>query len=147
MSNANETNASNSTTTCVVGCKLPHGLQCELRDKNGNTTDRHVIKGMNDARIVGGYGITQGVPKSFMEEWFKRNFKHPAVVNGMIFMQTDTSSAEAQAKEGRDIRTGLESIDPLKDGTRHGIVMDKESETEYRRQMQDNPVRDRQIVE
>ena len=141
--------------TCVVGCKLPHGLIMRLFTKPVKEGEkpkeiaRHTVKGMNDARIVGGYGLTEGVPTEFMMKWLEDNAKHPAVVNRSIFIQSDMKNAEAAAKDGREIHTGLEAINPLHSGTqkRFKIDMDKEGEAAYRKQLAENPVRNRQQVE
>lgn len=137
-----------SPTTCIVGCKLPHGIILELKTDAGIVV-RHTLKGMNHRRIVGGYGLTEGIPTDFMMEWLKRNERHPAVANGSIFMHTDGRSAESRAKDGRLIRTGIEPIDPLdtKTQSRFKIAMDKAGEQAYRKQLAENPVRDRQHVE
>lgn len=135
-----------SADTCIVGCKLPHGLHLDLRNRDGSTT-RYTLKGANAARIVGGYGFTDGIPTTFMEEWLKRNAKHPAVIQGAIFMHKDKASAEARAREGRDIRTGLEPLDPVAESKKRGIEMDPEAVKNYELAKKQNPVRDRQIVE
>jgi hypothetical protein len=139
-----------SAATCIVGCKTPHGLFLQLFADDGKTVIKsHRVKGMNANHIFGGYGLTDGIPVDFMTEWLKRNEELPVVKNNLVFMHTDPRSAEARAKEGRELRTGLESIDPLaKDITRkHGLVADKESEAAYRNQVAQNPLRDRQIQE
>lgn len=136
-----------SPTTCIVGCKLPHGLTLELRTDDGKVVGKHTLKGSNAARIVGGYGLTEGVPIAFMEEWLKRNADHSAVKAGSVFIHTNTRGAEARAKEGRNIRTGLEAIDPILDARAKGLTVDREAETLYRRQMAENPMRNRQQVE
>lgn len=136
-----------SATTCVVACKLPHGLQLQLKNKDGAISATFKAKGSNDARIVGGYGMTEGIPTAFMEEWLRRNAAHPAVLNKSIFMHTSGRSAEAQAKEQRTVRTGLEAINPVDDARAKGLTVDKEAELNYRKQMADNPLRNRQIVE
>ena len=148
------TDPKKSPTTCIVGCKLPHGLVLELfeTDKDGKVirvTGRHTLKGANDSRIYGGYGLTDNIPTDFMEEWFKRNAKHPAVVNHSIFMHSDVNSARSRAKDGRDVNSGLGSINPLDKSTqsRFKIHMDKDGENAYRRQLAENPVRNRQIQE
>jgi hypothetical protein len=135
-----------SATTCVVGCKLPHGLHLELKNNDGEVV-RFSVKGMNSVRIVGGYGLTDGIPTEFMERWLKKNAKHPAVIGQSIFMHRDGRSAESRAKEGRGIRTGIEPIHPLEDAKRFKIAVDKEAEKAYRQQVAENPVRERQIVE
>lgn len=148
MSSATAKNVSSSPTTCIVGCKLPHGLHLELKDNRGRTI-RHTLNGMNNAKIIGGYGLTDNIPTEFMQEWLRMNSEHPAVVNGSIFMHNDTNGAVSRAKEGREIRTGLEAINPLDEATRKrfSIVMDKKGEADYRKQVAENPVRNRQIVE
>lgn len=145
----NETKvAEASATTCVVGCKLPHGLTLELRAKDGEVV-RYTAKGMNSARIFGGYGLTEGIPTDFMEAWLTKNAKHPAVVNQSIFMHSSGRGAQARAKELREVRTGLDTIDPLnrETQTRFKIAMDKDGERAYRKQIAENPMRNRQILE
>jgi hypothetical protein len=137
-----------SATTCIVGCKLPHGLVCQLfSEDNKSVVESFTIKGANDSRIVGGYGLTQGVPTAFMMEWLKRNAKHPAVANGNIFIHTNVKSAEARAKDMREQRSGLEAINPIADAKKHGLAVDPVAEAAYKKQVQENPLRDRQIVE
>ncbi len=133
-----------SASTCLVGCKLPHGLKLELKDGEGRIIT-HVIKGMNDARIVGGHGLTHGIPTDFMQQWMTVNKDHPAVKQSLIFMHTDVVSIESMAKERRAERSGLEAIDPLKDARKHGLNMDPEAEAAYRQQMAENPMRNRQV--
>jgi hypothetical protein len=147
-----------SATTCIVGCKLPHGLKLEIKVNDGAVVS-HTLKGTNASRIVGangagvGYGLTDGIPTDFMLEWFKRNEKHPAVTNGSIFMHTSEKSAVARAREGREIRTGIEPIDPMQDPRfvretdTKKLVLDKDAEASYRKQKLENPARGRQIVE
>lgn len=138
----------NSPTTCVVGCKLPHGIICTLYDETGTKKLwEQRIKGKNESRIVGGYGLTDGVNAEAFTEWLRRNEDHLAVKNGSIFMHSSVRGAEGRAKEGRAIKTGLEPIDPLADGKRFGLTIDKDAEAAYRKQMAENPVRDRQIQE
>lgn len=133
---------------CIVGCKTPHGLICQLFSTDGkNVVASHTIKGMNSARIVGGYGLTDGVPMDFMKAWLEQNAEHPAVKNGAVFIHTNVKGAEVRAKEGRGIKTGLEAIDPLDKARKTGLVIDKESEAAYRKQLAENPLRDRQIQE
>jgi hypothetical protein len=134
-------------TTCIVGCKLPHGLTLELRTDDGKVVGKHTLKGNNAARIVGGYGLTENIPIDFMNEWLKRNAEHAAVKSHAVFIHTNLRGAEARAKEGRELKTGLEPIDPLLDARAKGLTVDKEAEANYRRQRAENPVRNRQQVE
>lgn len=138
---------------CTVGCKLPHGLTVELFAEDGKRVVwRQTLKGNNDSRIVGGYGLTPNVPTAEMEEWIKRNAEHPAVVNGSIFMQTGGKSAESRAKEGRKLKTGLEPVHPIEDAARFKMDLGPQDEktkheAAYRKQVAENPVRNRQIQE
>lgn len=91
----------------TVGCKLPHGLIIKTGGK------AVTLNGANSARIVGGYGLTQ-VDKDFFEAWKKEFAQFPPLKHGLIFAQEKPASADSQAKEQADIRTGLEPIDPAK---------------------------------
>lgn len=145
--NTNETKiAEASATTCVVGCKLPHGLILELKTKDGEVV-RYTVKGMNSARIFGGYGLTEDIPTDFMETWLTRNAKHPAVVNKSIFMHNSGRGAQARAKELREVKTGLEAIHPIEDAGRFKITVDNDSKRAYNKQVAENPMRNRQIQE
>lgn len=143
----------NTAGVCTVGCKLPHGLTIELFAEDGKRVVwRQTLNGNNDSRIVGGYGLTPNVSTEHMEEWIKRNAEHPAVLNGSIFMQTGGKSAEARAKEGRKIKTGLEPVHPIEDAARFKMDLGPQDEKQkheaaYRKQVAENPVRNRQIVE
>lgn len=144
--NANDTKVEASATTCIVGCKLPNGATLELTTKDGETI-RFQVNGMNAARIVGGYGLTDGIPRDFMETWLKRHHKLKMVRDELIFIHSDVASAEAHAKAGREVKTGMEPIDPLKDQRGNGIVMDAQATAAYMKQVRENPLRNRQIVE
>lgn len=135
-----------SATTCVVGCKLPHGLKLELKGNDGKVAT-HTLKGANAARIIGGYGLTEGIPTEFMEQWLRENAEHPAVRNQSVFMHSSVNSARAHAKDARELRTGLEAINPIEDAKRFKLDVDREAEKAYRQQVAENPVRDRQIRE
>lgn len=132
----------------IVGCKLPHGLILELKRPNGDV-ERVTIAGMNNKRIVGGYGLTPNVPKEFWDTWLKKNHRHAAISNGTLFIHTDGKSAESMAKERRDVTSGFEAIDPLKNGMLKGPdgQVDEEAAKVYRQQMNENPDRNRQQVE
>lgn len=135
-----------SSTTCVVGCKLASGLHLDMKDKDGHNV-RYTLKGTNAARIIGGYGLTDGIPREFMEAWLKRNADHPAVKAGAVFMHTKVDSARGIANERREVTTGLEPIDPLRDGKKRGLDMDAAALAAYSAQVENNPSRNRQTVE
>jgi hypothetical protein len=124
--------------TCVVGCKLPNGLQINLAGVNGPT----ILKGNNATRIVGGYGLTAGVPKEAMQAWLLDHADMPAVRHKLVFIQDDTKRAESAAKEMRKERTGLEPLDPLASKT-----ITPAERAVLLKQRADNPSRNRQIVE
>lgn len=126
--------------TCVVGCKLPHGLSITLAD--GQTIE---LKGANASRIVGGHGLTPGVPAELFQKWLKENRALQFVRSGLIFMHTDVASANDMAKERTATRTGLEPIDPTQ--SKNGVIMDKAAVANFRKQQAENPDRNRQIRE
>lgn len=108
-------NKTNSTATVVVGCKLPHGLMLTLHGKPGEMPRTYRVKGSNSQAIVGGYGITRGVPRDFWEAW-KEHHKHlDFVKNGLIFAHDKEASTIDHAKDGAGVKNGLEAIDPKKD--------------------------------
>lgn len=136
-----------SADTYIVGCKLPHGLHLELFAPDGKVIEAHKINGNNSRRIIGGYGLTDGIPRGFMDEWLERNANHPAVLNQSIFIHTNAKSAESAAKERRKERTGLEALDPIGEAKKRGLVLDSDAERDYRKQQAENPDRNRQIQE
>lgn len=144
MSNPKETTGSFVT----IGCKLPHGLIISARNTEGDTVSL-TLKGANDARIVGGYGITENVPVELWNAWLKKHHKHMAVVNGQLFVHNDLKSAEQIAKERREVTTGFEPIDPIKNGMLKGATgeLDEEALKSYNKQRAENPDKNRQRVE
>ncbi len=133
----------------TVGCKLPTGLHLDLKAKDG-VPARVTLKGANAARIIGGYGLTEQVPAEFITEWLKQNAKHPAVINKHIFIHSETASAESIAKEHRELKTGLEPIDPIANGMlkgANGQPTDPEALKAYNQQRATNPARNQQQVE
>lgn len=132
----------------VVGCKLPHGLVARVKARDGSSRE-FIFNGNNASRIVGGYGLTEGIPADFMTEFLKQNARHPAVVNQLVFVHSDSKSAEAIAKERRGITSGFEPLDPIA-----GNVMkdqdgdtDKSALAQYEAAKRNNPDRNRQRVE
>lgn len=96
--------------TCTVGCKHPHGLILELGD--GDDKKSVEIVGANSALVIGGYGLTENVDRSFMDAWLIAFKANPLVKNGLVFIQEKTSNATAQAKDQAKIKSGLEPIEP-----------------------------------
>ncbi|AWJ93314.1 hypothetical protein Sp245p_26190 (plasmid) [Azospirillum baldaniorum] len=125
-----------SGETVTVACKLPHGL--ELRTftmeevsepvmgggfrsvkmaRQDETT--FVIKGnafpqnmAPEHPIIGGFGLTPGVPKGFWDKWLEQNASSALVRSGLIFAHAKPGHAEGEARERTELRSGLERIDP-----------------------------------
>lgn len=103
--------------TVVVACKLPHGMICELGTLP--VIKRWKLNGANTAQIIGvnplvsQFGITTNVNKDDMEQWLKLHADLPFMKTGAIFIQKDTRSADAEAKEKQtSIKSGLEPLNP-----------------------------------
>lgn len=126
------------TDMCLVGCKLPHGLKVDLPGMDAPIT----LKGANAARVMGGYGITKGIPRESFRKWLRANAKRDFVMNGSVFMVDDEKSARSRAAEGRDEKTGFEAMDPSKPPS--GIVMDDDAKKALAKQVAENPDRNRQ---
>lgn len=94
--------------TVNVGCKLPNGIRAEL---NGKTV---VLAGANSARLVGGFGITEGVDKEFMDGWMKAEAKNPLVSKGLVFVVDHAAKVAGAAAERAGEKSGLEALDPEK---------------------------------
>lgn len=91
----------------TVGCKYPNGIILHLKDK------QVVLRGANAANIIGGHGMTEGVDKEFMDEWFKIYADNDIVKGGHVFY-ADKKSVEAEAREKEEHLTGFEPLDPNK---------------------------------
>lgn len=65
-----------------------------------------------DKLVAAGFGLTPGVPTEFWEAWLEQNRDSHLVRNHMVFAQPNEMRARAQAKEMRDVRSGMEAIDP-----------------------------------
>lgn len=89
--------------TITVGCKLPNGLIITCGGKSAT------LAGANSSRIVGGYGLT-AVDKDFFEAWTKEYASFAPLKHGLIFAQEKPASAEAQAKEQAEVKSGLEPL-------------------------------------
>lgn len=105
-------NKSTSTATVTVGCKLPHGLHLALHDDAGQEIARYTVAGANASEVIGGHGITPGIPKDFWEEWLRRNKGSAAVRNGLIFADESAGKTAGEANAKKDQKTGFEGIDP-----------------------------------
>ena len=135
MANENK----NSPTTVTVCCKTPHGIILRTFHEvtrsepvlGGGTRDfktyqqdpeTFTVKGNAVAidkapehRIVGGYGLTHGVPAALWEKWLLQNKDSELVRNRLIFAETREDAAVDHAKEQRKTVSGLQPLDPVKD--------------------------------
>lgn len=123
------------TATVTVGCKLPHGLICELFEARtikevtmgGSreveqyfpTGQRFALNGPGHAQNEGprclvrnGFAITRGIPKDFWDKWMAANKTLPAVINGLIIAQANPQAVADAAKDRRAQKTGQERADP-----------------------------------
>jgi hypothetical protein len=96
----------------TVACKLPNGLQLDLVGYPG------VIKlnGVNSSNLIGGYGVTEGVDKSFFDAWLVAYKDSALVKNDIVFAYEKSSDLSAAAKAHVDVVTGLEPIVPPVEG-------------------------------
>ncbi len=61
---------------------------------------------------IGGYALTRNVSRDFMDAWIAQNKDSDLVVNGMVFINPTDADARDEAKEKRDIKSGLEPLKP-----------------------------------
>jgi hypothetical protein len=111
---AGQLDKANGTEVVTVGCKLPNGLICELGKPGDENYTAVRLNGANDARVVGGYGLTPFVSASFWAAWMKKNKGLSFVRKGLVFAHNDEASAADHAKDTAELRSGLEALDPMK---------------------------------
>lgn len=110
-----------SRNVITVGCKLPHGIHLDIRTA-GEAVQRVTLKGTNSLTagaiirpsMIGGYAITENVPKEFFEHWMEKHKEHPAVKNNLIFAHIQVASVKDMAEERNEISNGLDPINPAK---------------------------------
>jgi hypothetical protein len=139
------------TETVTIGCKWPNGIVMRLYDVieetinvNGSMVKEKrailredcpefVLNGFSidlgqmaggippEHAIVGGFGLTFGIPKDFAEEWFKQNSQLAAVKSGLIFMEDSENRARGHAREYAKLQSGVQPIDPSNPAERAGL--------------------------
>jgi hypothetical protein len=130
-----QTAPATGTATVTVACKIPQGFILKLFEKKeitevtlgGSRTVKQFFPTGDEFRLngsahaqnegprchtVGGFAITDGVPKDFWNQWLDQNRTLPAVQNGMIIAFDSAGKTVGAAKEGRTIKTGLERLNP-----------------------------------
>lgn len=110
--------AKGSRETVIVGCKLPHGLLIDLRDRDGVA---HRIKLAGSAKpvlatqhrpaplhqIAGAAGLTT-VDKEMFDRWMEEHRTYEPVLKGMIFATSKLGDTIAEAKNRQSDKTGFE---------------------------------------
>ena len=112
--------------TVTVACKLPNGLHMEIA-RDGQPKVRFTLNGARrrvDANnrelnveahdVAFTYGLTHGIPKDFWDAWIAENEHYGPVANGLIFAQAKEADSKAMARERKDLKSGLEPINPEK---------------------------------
>jgi hypothetical protein len=64
------------------------------------------------APVQNGFALTHGVDEDFMKKWMEDNADHPAVQNGLIKIHANARELNAMTREGRDLKTGAEPLQP-----------------------------------
>lgn len=110
-----------TTATVSVACKLPSGITITHapRDAKGETVGAAktvTFAGANQPGAVLGFGITHDVDAEWFKNWIETDGKNfPPVRNLAIFAQDTSAKAKSAAKEmAKDVKTGLEGLDPAK---------------------------------
>ena len=139
------------TDTVTIGCKWPNGIVMRLYDileeeiniqgrmvkenhavlnpdypeyvLNGFSIDLEKMAGgiPPEHQIVGGYGLTHGIPRDFAEKWFEQNRQSSMVKNKLVFMASSEQNARSQARDQASLKSGIEPIDPSNPAQRAGL--------------------------
>lgn len=123
------------TSTVWIGCKLPRGLVIQCCEETSidrptfggaiksvkvfmRTGEQVRLKGyavpfgkVPNYTIIGDFGITE-VKRDFWERWKSQNSKLELLTKGLIFEHGEKASVEAYAEEHRDLKCGLEPLNP-----------------------------------
>jgi hypothetical protein len=98
--------------------------------RKGELPDYTIVQGSLPGT---GFGLTSGIPRDFWEEWTRapefadgKVVTHPGpgydlVKTGQVFAAANDQRAAAEAKEKRDVRSGLEPLNPADPGPRAGL--------------------------
>jgi hypothetical protein len=102
--------AAKNSEMVIVACKIPFGIHLDI-PLNDDDCNRVTIAGSSHPQAVCGFGLTR-VPKDFYQEWLTRNAELPMVKKGLVFAHKDQRSAEAEATDKRDVKSGFEGLNP-----------------------------------
>ena len=124
--------------TVTVACKLPHGLILrifKMHDTNESVMGggsrvvkvahplekTHVIAGFSHpqnaapkAAMTEGFALTPNIDKEFWDIWIAQNADSDMVKNGLIFAHVKPADTNAESREKKDTRSGLERLDTTK---------------------------------
>lgn len=95
----------------TVACKLPHGLWMEVNEP-GQPSVKMLARGVNSSDIIGGYGLTDNIPRDFWEAWYENHKALQFVQKNLIWAIKDRQSAQSKAKELAELRHGMEPLNP-----------------------------------
>ena len=108
-----------SDTVCVCA-NVPHDIKFSVPDNSGRMQTITIkgngnhLKGLDRGILpIGAYGITTNVPAEAWDYIKTAYCDNRAIRNGLIFA-VEASKARAAAKERKDLRNGLEPIEPKK---------------------------------
>ena len=126
-----------ASNTVTVACKLPNGLILRVFDMV--ETSEVVQGGYRDVKIArprpeqfevrgnaipigvpnfpvpemaDGFAITRGCPKELWDLWEEQNKHSHLVQKGLIFSSSSINALRDEIKNRRDLKSGLEPIDP-----------------------------------
>lgn len=106
--------------TVSVACKIPNGLTIKLGGKPFTLNGSNVAFTPSPNRIMmpgvspGGFGITHDVDQALFDEWLAKHKDYGPVKDGLIFASAKPNDVKAQALEKKDLKSGLEALDPDK---------------------------------
>jgi len=122
--------------TLTVACKIPTGLIIQAYTSEewdepvmggGTRRAKRAIKKGDPIKLNGpakffnkaplhdirnGVGLTYGVDADTFNEWIKQNADSDFVKKGMVFANAKTPEVDAQAKDRRGEKSGLERMNP-----------------------------------
>ena len=123
--------------TVTVALRHPHGIICRLH-KQEDTEEplpgggtKTVKRWLPDGRqfklngysrpargdeppppaTMGGFTLTHNVDKDLFDEWMAQNKDHDLIKNGLLFAHEKPNNTGAEAREKRDVKSGLEPLD------------------------------------
>lgn len=106
-------------TVCVCA-NVPHDIKFTVPDSSGRVQiitikgNGNHLKGLDRGVLpIGAYGITANVPAAAWDYIKTAYYDNRAIRSGLIFA-VEASKARAAAKERKDLRNGLEPVEPKK---------------------------------